>query len=62
MYRDITKRMQGVGTIHNDLVFMTWLDDNGTVRQEIRQLSEMKVHSTLRDQNARDTNATPNPA
>lgn len=62
MFRNITKKMQGVGTIQNDLVFMTWIDDNGTVKQEIRPLSEMKAHSTLRDQHAGDSNSTPNPA
>jgi len=50
MFRETETRMQGVGSIVGDLVFMTWLDANGNVRHNIRPLSEMRVHSTLRNQ------------
>jgi len=49
MFRDTEVRIQGIGSILNDVVFMTWLNDNGEVRQDIRPLSEMRVHTTLRD-------------
>lgn len=52
MFRGTKSRMQGVGSIASDVVYMTWIDDNGDVRQDIRPLSEMRVHTTLRDQHA----------
>lgn len=52
VFRNTESRMQGVGSVFNELVFMTWIDDNGNVRQDIRPLGEMRVHSTLRDAHA----------
>lgn len=49
VFSDGNRVMQGIGSIYQDLVFMTWLDDNGNVRQDIRPLAEMRIHSTLRD-------------
>lgn len=40
---------QGIGSVIGDSVFMTWLNDSGTVKQSVVPLSKMKVHSTLRD-------------
>lgn len=57
MFRETEQRFQGIGSVMNDMVFMTWTDGNGHVRQDIRPLSEMRVHTTLKDaQDARDTN------
>lgn len=49
MFRNTTALLQGVGSIYNEMVFMTWVDENGNVHQDIRPLSEMRVHTTLRD-------------
>jgi len=56
MYSGNQIRMQGVGSVFGDKVFMTWVDGNGNIRQEIRELSEMKVHTTLRDSHDTTTN------
>jgi len=58
MYSGNQIRMQGIGSVFGDKVFMTWVDGNGKIRQEIRELSEMKVHTTLRD--SRDTTTNNN--
>lgn len=48
-----------VGTVYGDVVFMNWFDESGNVRQEIRPLSAMKPHTTLRDADDRkSTNTT----
>jgi hypothetical protein len=38
---------QGIGSIVGDQVFMTWINANGNVWQDLRPLSELRVHSTL---------------
>jgi len=38
---------QGIGSIFGEQVFMTWLNDSGTVKHEVVPLSEMLIHSTL---------------
>lgn len=38
---------QGVGSVVGDKIFITWISGNGIVSQDIRPLSENKIHTTL---------------
>jgi hypothetical protein len=49
---------QGVGSIYGDKVFMTWVDDQKNIRQSVRDLKDLKIHSTLRDHHDTDFNTT----
>jgi len=40
---------QGIGSVVDDKVFITWLDANGNTWQDVRLLSSEKIHSTMRD-------------
>lgn len=47
MNQDLTKHLQGVGSIVDDRVFITWLDKaTGNVYQDVRPLEEVKIHTT----------------
>lgn len=39
--------VQGIGSVVGDKVFMTWMSENGDMAQDIRPLSEFRVHSTV---------------
>lgn len=39
---------QGCGSIVGDKIFITWVDTNGNIHQDLRPLSEGRIHSTLR--------------
>ena len=41
-----TKR-QGIGSVVGDQVFINWLDDDGNVWQEVRELEGERIHTTL---------------
>lgn len=38
---------QGIGSIYGDTIFITWVDSNGEVWQDVRSVSAMRVHTTL---------------
>jgi len=40
-------QIQGIGSVFGDVVFMTWMNDTGQVWQDIRELSVLRVHSTI---------------
>lgn len=54
MFRDTTTNKQGIGSVVNDLVYIVWIglgaSNNGMnyVYQDIRPLSEVKIHTTIR--------------
>jgi hypothetical protein len=39
--------IRGLGSIYGDLAFITWVDPDHNVWQDVRPLAELKVHSTL---------------
>lgn len=47
MYSGKTSTVQGIGTIVENQVIITWMDGNRNVWMDIRPLEELKVHSTL---------------
>ena len=47
LYKQWEETYQGIGSVIGGFVYMTWLNDSGTVKQEVFPLSEMLVHSTL---------------
>ena len=47
--RNIEERRQGVGSVINGKVFITWLDENGNVWQDVRLMETERLHTTLRD-------------
>jgi hypothetical protein len=48
LWRDKIKHKQGIGSIINDEVHITWIDlATNDVYQEIRPLSEVKIHTTI---------------
>jgi hypothetical protein len=55
LWRGVSKVKQGVGSIIEDSVYITWVDidsPNGSmnyVHQDIRPLSEVKIHTTLQN-------------
>lgn len=42
-----TKTRQGIGSVIGEQVFISWIDEDGHVWQDIRPLSSEKVHTTL---------------
>lgn len=48
MFRDEVKLFQGIGSIIEGKVYITWIDDNNQIYSEIRPLESEKIHSTLR--------------
>jgi len=42
-----TSMKQGIGSVVDDKVYITWVDDDGNVWQDVRPLSECLVHCTL---------------
>lgn len=48
IYRDTVSLKQGIGSIVNGNVYLTWIDADGNVRQDVRPLSTMEVHTTMR--------------
>jgi len=40
-------RYHGIGSVFGDLVFLTWMNGMGEVIQDVRPLSEYRVHSTM---------------
>jgi len=49
LWRDIDVKLQGIGSVVGDQVYITWIDDTNTVTQDIRPLDGSLVHTTLRD-------------
>lgn len=44
------KKFQGIGSIVDDKVFITWVNiQSGEVYQDCRPLASMKIHSTLKE-------------
>lgn len=47
MYRDTTRHLQGVGSIVDDKVFITWFEKGtGNIYQDVRPLEEVRIHTT----------------
>jgi len=42
-----TSAKQGIGSIVGNQVYITWVDDDGNVWQDVRPLSECRIHTTL---------------
>lgn len=38
---------QGIGSVVGDKVFITWMNDFGNIWQDVRDLSDCKIHTTL---------------
>jgi hypothetical protein len=38
---------QGIGSVIGDEVHINWIDDDGNVWQDVRPLSECRIHTTL---------------
>jgi hypothetical protein len=49
--QESSSNKQGVGSIVGDKVYITWVDTNGNVWQDVRPLVDEKMHSTMRDVN-----------
>jgi len=49
LWRNINAKLQGIGSVVGDQVYITWIDDTNTVTQDIRPLDSCKIHTTLRD-------------
>jgi hypothetical protein len=47
LFRGTESRYQGVGSVFGDKVFMVWMDEHGNVWGEIRELSDLRIHSTM---------------
>jgi len=43
-----TRLMQGIGSVLGNLVFINWIDEDGYVSQEVRDLGAVLVHTTQR--------------
>lgn len=47
MYQGHHRHLQGVGSVVDDKVFITWYEkDTGNIYQDVRPLEEVKVHTT----------------
>jgi hypothetical protein len=40
---------QGIGSVVGDKIFITWVDDNGNIWTQIRELESDRMHTTLRE-------------
>jgi hypothetical protein len=40
--------LQGIGSVIGDNIFITWIDDNGGIWQDVRPLEIERIHTTLR--------------
>lgn len=49
LFREEISKVQGIGSLVNGLVFISWMDEGGNVWQEIRPLEGSKIHTTVRD-------------
>jgi hypothetical protein len=49
VFRDTETRLQGIGSIVGDKVYIIWIDEMRRITQDIRDLSSEYIHSTLRD-------------
>jgi len=38
---------QGIGSVIGDQVYMNWINESGTIWQDVRPLKGLKIHSTL---------------
>jgi hypothetical protein len=48
MYRNVIRHLQGVGSIVDDQVFITWIEeDTENIYSDVRTLEESKIHTTL---------------
>lgn len=41
-------RVQGIGSVIRDYVFIIWMNDQGSVWQDVRKLSDVFVHTDMR--------------
>ncbi|MHC4542938.1 MAG: hypothetical protein ACYSYL_00225 [Planctomycetota bacterium] len=44
-----TVDVQGIGTVIGDLVFITWLNQQGQVWQDVRPLQQMRIHTCVNE-------------
>lgn len=42
-------RLQGIGSVVGDKVYIIWIDGQGNVSSDLRELSSCRIHTTLRD-------------
>ena len=48
MWRDQVRHKQGIGSVVNDEVHITWIDlATQEIYQEVRPLSEVKIHTSI---------------
>jgi hypothetical protein len=48
MYQKVERNLQGVGSVVDDEVYITWFDKaTGNIHQDVRPLEEVKIHVTL---------------
>jgi hypothetical protein len=50
--------LQGIGSVIGDNVFITWIDDNGGVWQDVRPLEIVRTHTTLKYKETQDGSNT----
>lgn len=56
VYRDKVIHKQGIGSVIGEMIYITWVDDNGNVWQDVRDLTGEKIHTTLRYEHGRTKN------
>lgn len=49
MFRDLDITRQGIGSVVGDQVYITWIDGQNHVFQDVRPLKDSIPHTTLRD-------------
>lgn len=42
------KLMRGIGSLVGDVLYLTWVDNDGNIRQEIRDYKSMDVHCIVK--------------
>ena len=42
------RHLRGIGSVVGENVFITWVDENGEVIQDVRKIDDSRPHTTLR--------------
>lgn len=47
VFQGVESRLQGIGSVVNDHVYILWVDENGNISQDVRPLEGERIHTTL---------------